>query len=1097
MRFLDLPDFGSTRALLVRVLEPAGAPSLAPGDEVRIHAVDGDFFLRRPDQEGLIRVEADDTASRHALQDLLHHDVPLLSWVEKVISQKTGARLALGTRRFTGRRILEQPLKIHVDRRILEDIARRLRAPDLTAKQATPWLESEFILPPPSAKSKAQHRFILRPGNDDQSPFLMIGESWRLKVGQRPGGGWRAEALIRPKGEPEDARWLVEGTVEFGDFPDGADAGALAELEMLRRSNAGYLALWQSYEKLEWEALHRRAKEFGQLPYTAVRRRANGDWEFALGNAPTEEQVTLARWGETSLAVAGLPPDYLTSPLPVGRGGDRAARPPDLRGDCILLGKTSLVLRPDPNSSGRGTPRNKGCIFLDLSGDSAALARRGAARERIVANLTGVPLFGWLEGHPVGSRAGRHHEALSPEVKRLFGKYAPTPRQIEAIDIALNTPDIAVIQGPPGTGKTRVIAAILTRLAEISEKEDRGSDKNLLTSFQHDAVENAAAVSGVNGLPPIKFGRKRGKEASTLAVDAWRHEHVKKLNDALAHRTHRPRRLVLEELRKRRLAYLQAPGTEAGAAALLEEAASLARDLLSPNLELEMQATATRLRRGDAPDAEVELLRKAAEGLRTSAAAFSDDGPQSAFRLMKRLQEAERLDADTQTLLERASRWDSQSAPPFLPELERLRERVLDQITAAPPKTAVTLLNADVAKLLERAVKEAEAKVATLPDEGLDLVLARLRSDLESNPEALRDTLGRYTVILAATCQQSVGKAMLEHLETGDDFATVVVDEAARANPLDLLIPMSRARRRIILVGDHRQLPHMLEPDVERELERSLTAETKAAMQQSLFERLFEAAKRQQAHDHIKRWVTLDAQYRMHPVLGRFVSRVFYERHGGGERFDSPAPAENYLHPLVGPFGGKVAGWKDLPPALGPEEPHGTSWRRRAEARWIAGEAKRIMDAHPALSVGVISFYAAQVNCILEEMCEIGLVERDRQEGLRISPQYEKTTNERGEPTERLRVGSVDAFQGKEFDVVLLSFTRCNAKPAGTLEDLRRKLGHLLLENRLCVAMSRQRRLLIVAGDRRMIEAPAVAEAAPGLTEFMKLCETEAGVVFP
>ena len=39
----------------------------------------------------------------------------------------------------------------------------------------------------------------------------------------------------------------------------------------------------------------------------------------------------------------------------------------------------------------------------------------------------------------------------------------------------------------------------------------------------------------------------------------------------------------------------------------------------------------------------------------------------------------------------------------------------------------------------------------------------------------------------------------------GIEFDTVVIDEAARANPLDLFVPMAMARRRIILVGDHRQ----------------------------------------------------------------------------------------------------------------------------------------------------------------------------------------------------------------------------------------------------------------------------------------------------
>lgn len=73
----------------------------------------------------------------------------------------------------------------------------------------------------------------------------------------------------------------------------------------------------------------------------------------------------------------------------------------------------------------------------------------------------------------------------------------------------------------------------------------------------------------------------------------------------------------------------------------------------------------------------------------------------------------------------------------------------------------------------------------------------------------------------------------------GIEFDNVIVDEAARANPLDLFIPMSFAKRRIILVGDHRQLPHLLDPDVER-ARTTVREQEQHALKQSLFQRLFE-----------------------------------------------------------------------------------------------------------------------------------------------------------------------------------------------------------------------------------------------------------------
>ena len=73
---------------------------------------------------------------------------------------------------------------------------------------------------------------------------------------------------------------------------------------------------------------------------------------------------------------------------------------------------------------------------------------------------------------------------------------------------------------------------------------------------------------------------------------------------------------------------------------------------------------------------------------------------------------------------------------------------------------------------------------------------------------------------------------------------------------------------------------------------------------------------------------------------------------------------------------------------------------------------------------GVITFYSAQAKLI-----------KDMLKAKDIS--------------EKVRVGSVDAFQGMEFDVVYLSVVRSNKS---------REYGFLQMEYRLCVAMSRQKR---------------------------------------
>ena len=94
-----------------------------------------------------------------------------------------------------------------------------------------------------------------------------------------------------------------------------------------------------------------------------------------------------------------------------------------------------------------------------------------------------------------------------------------------------------------------------------------------------------------------------------------------------------------------------------------------------------------------------------------------------------------------------------------------------------------------------------------------------------------------------------------------------------------------------------------------------------------------------------------------------------------------------------------------------------------------------------------------------------------------------------------MRIGTVDAFQGKEFDVVFLSCVRSNKLPDRDDDQLRRKYGHLLLPNRLCVAMSRQKRLLVAVGDRSMFDTEVAAKEVLGLHAFLKLCGGDDGMV--
>ena len=374
--------------------------------------------------------------------------------------------------------------------------------------------------------------------------------------------------------------------------------------------------------------------------------------------------------------------------------------------------------------------------------------------------------------------------------------------------------------------------------------------------------------------------------------------------------------------------------------------------------------------------------------------------------------------------------------------------------------------------------------------------LAEFLAELESNPEGMMKAVSDYSFAFAATCQQSINWQMQEQKGiTGDnadqkmEYDFVIVDEAARVSPRDLMIPMAQGRR-IILVGDHRQLPHIIDDEVARQMEEGETGQEESDwLKKSMFHYLFsERLKTLEENDKITRRVTLDKQYRMHPLLGNFISRNFYERFDPLEKFGSGRPASDFAHNLPG-TDNLPAVWLEVPVAKGKHQRSGTSWTRPAEATAIAKQLKLWMDSDAGknLSFGVISFYKAQSELIKKQLGRI-------------------TDDDR-----KLRIGTVDSFQGMEFDVVFLSMVRTlpeqdfikkkktiiekEGKNWADEMEARISFGHLCLYNRLNVSMSRQKKLLIVAGDSGLLQNDLAKEFIPGLVDFLKLCQTEGRIL--
>jgi superfamily I DNA and/or RNA helicase len=87
-----------------------------------------------------------------------------------------------------------------------------------------------------------------------------------------------------------------------------------------------------------------------------------------------------------------------------------------------------------------------------------------------------------------------------------------------------------------------------------------------------------------------------------------------------------------------------------------------------------------------------------------------------------------------------------------------------------------------------------------------------------------------------------------------------------------------------------------------------------------------------------------------------------------------------------------------------------------------------------------------------------------------------------------------------EFDVVILSMVRTmpdkwEPGPDDDEVQARRLFGHLCLYNRLNVSMSRQKRVLVVAGDSGLLRSDLAAKFIPALVDFYQLCQQHGRVM--
>ena len=1084
-------------------------------------------------------------------------------------------------------------LQLGVDGLISDDLFTKNEIRENSIEQACQWLHEHFVMTSAVATSNVseeQHWLtITRFSNQTTSNgFQLLGKGWRADVEKQKDDKYLIRRITRHRRQ-DSAFSLLIGEFSFADASVTAAMNSAvyqAQLQAALRDNGSYLELWNLYNEKEWENALKQAETLKALRFTHAEPIEDGRinrWRIWPKSADVYKEFR-ERWNNLDIDrnqqvdLSHQPPDWGEELTGDNSDGNKANKTQQNARGEIRFEEDHVVFTPasnrrdatprfptpktEPGNSGTTQEAKGGWLYLSLAGQRTVGQRRLNARQSIDSGRRMPQLKTLLEGMSVSAERRRRIKALTPYVKESFKGGKPTDKQLLALEAALNTPDVAIIIGPPGTGKTQVIAALQRRLAELFE-DQAIAGQVLVSSFQHDAVDNALDRSQVFNLPGIRVGGKHSNKDEEGNFSRWINEQTDYLKQQIDQQYQQSPALktldelmttntllrvsqysadhYIEELKTLRQ-HIEALGRRTAGSSPIRIPARLLHEL-DDYIEQQCKAAPAKNNTTD----NQSLICKI-RGLRTTATSYADDGKDRVHDLLREIKrQLVTIDTDIEQQLKEIAE-HSNANEPQLQQLEQLKKRLLDQfLPDYRPPVLKQGLDAQGQKLLNQLEYALEEHIQQ-HQQGVAWALQELASSIETDHQAALETVEDYAMVVGATCQQAAGnqmasiKAVAELEDNGIDFDTVIVDEAARANPLDLFIPMSMASRRIILVGDDRQLPHMLEPDIEGQLqeEHQLTEQQLQAFKSSLFERMRLKLQELQKQDGTQRVVMLDTQFRMHPVLGDFISQHFYEAEGM-EKVKSGRPTEDFaFNPkLINELGSiglhynnKICQWLDVSATEGKAEKRGTSRIRLAEAERIASEIKQLFEAEQAanssgqnsLSVGVITFYAAQRDLIMQTLTQTevngtplmvrtpeGYQPHDAFKHAFKLKQDGTTSSEEG-----LRVGSVDAFQGKEFDVVFLSCVRtwqaqkkrqkhsqnspsehaASAGNANTHEtQLNRLFGFLRLPNRMNVAMSRQRQMLICVGDAKLANNEFSEEGIPALSAFYQLCGGEYGSI--
>lgn len=356
----------------------------------------------------------------------------------------------------------------------------------------------------------------------------------------------------------------------------------------------------------------------------------------------------------------------------------------------------------------------------------------------------------------------------------------------------------------------------------------------------------------------------------------------------------------------------------------------------------------------------------------------------------------------------------------------------------------------DLAQIMPILVENLNKQFAIAPKQAkqanqlIDLTID-MQKALSNERVGYDEFLARSRQLVVGTCV-GIGQS---HIGIADNtYDWVIIDEAARSVSSELAIAMQSGKR-ILLVGDHKQLPPLYHEEHKNALARRLgiteRGEDLDYVLGSDFERVFDSKYGKQV------CATLQTQYRMAPAIGSLVSKCFYQ--GQLENGRPNEKVSDIYFKLPEKFHSTVT-WLDTSKLANTYHIQNDNGSLKNET-----EAELIIELLQELANND-EFCHSEIakECLQKGEVMIGVICMYGEQKQLIRKKFnQKSWSEHFKAL--VKIDTVDSYQGKENRMIILSITR---------HDKERSVGFLRLPNRINVALSRAMDRLIIVGATRM-----------------------------